>query len=254
MADFYNDEEACRAFRAMPYREYLQTPWWRRRSDRRIRQAGSRCERCGGRSRLESHHRTKEAYERLGAERDIDLEVLCRDCHEGTHVDETRRHNLGVYLKLASETLRLDQPTNVADFKEALIRRCKSLKIPLDHRVDDAISATQGRLSLAREARRQEVKVLLDTLPELPPITKSEAIALCRKLRVPIPFRSMPSTYGVGSGVAAVRARAAAQLKAAACPQCKRTGACLSRVQPGSLWCSACQHRWEMPIDQGKSG
>jgi ribosomal protein L37AE/L43A len=37
---------------------------------------------------------------------------------------------------------------------------------------------------------------------------------------------------------------AAAAITAARCPQCDRTGARVSRVQPGDLFCSWCNHRW----------
>src|SRR2546429_305425 len=154
MADLLpNSLDEIQRLRLLPYHDgpggYLDSLWWTRRRDARIRQAGGRCERGGGVTiRGEGHHVNAGADERLGEERDRDLEVLCPDCHDRHHHDETRKHNLGVYLKLASETIRLEHPTTIADFKVGLVARCKTLRIPIDHRIDDAISATQGRLSL----------------------------------------------------------------------------------------------------------
>lgn len=60
------------------YLKYLESPEWRvRRADALLR-GGSVCCRCGTNKRLEVHHKT---YERLGNEKDEDLEVLCHECH-----------------------------------------------------------------------------------------------------------------------------------------------------------------------------
>lgn len=67
----------------MPYREYLETPWWQELRRSKVRAAGFRCEWCGGgRRRLDVHHLT---YERRGYELWEDLIVLCRACHEAEH-------------------------------------------------------------------------------------------------------------------------------------------------------------------------
>ncbi len=51
--------------RALPYREYLQTPHWKRRRQDKVRVAGYRCQLCNrGAVTLNVHHRT---YERRGA-------------------------------------------------------------------------------------------------------------------------------------------------------------------------------------------
>ena len=69
--------------RAMPYKEYLQTPHWKRKREEKVRAAGRRCQLCNrGSVSLNVHHRT---YERLGEELDEDLTVLCRDCHNTFH-------------------------------------------------------------------------------------------------------------------------------------------------------------------------
>jgi hypothetical protein len=64
--------------RAMPFAEYLQTPEWLRTRAAALERAGERCaveER--HRTHLDVHHRSRE---RLGAEEDSDLVVLCRSC------------------------------------------------------------------------------------------------------------------------------------------------------------------------------
>ena len=64
------------------YREYLGSWDWLWTRKRALHRAGYRCERCRSAEHLEVHHLT---YERLGHERDEDLEVLCRDCHAVHH-------------------------------------------------------------------------------------------------------------------------------------------------------------------------
>jgi len=72
-----------RAARRAWYREeYLRSAHWRARRERALQLAGYRCERCGAPAPLDVHHLT---YARIGRERDRDLRVLCRACHEDEH-------------------------------------------------------------------------------------------------------------------------------------------------------------------------
>lgn len=73
------------------YQAYLRSHHWRQLRKRAIAQARYRCRRCGRAderqdkkkgSRLNVHHQT---YERVGAERPGDLEVLCWRCHQAVH-------------------------------------------------------------------------------------------------------------------------------------------------------------------------
>ena len=66
----------------LPYSEYLKTEWWQQRRVKALARAEHRCQVCNSDKRLEIHHRT---YERLGHERDADLVVLCRTCHQLFH-------------------------------------------------------------------------------------------------------------------------------------------------------------------------
>ena len=78
------------------YQRYLNSPHWRQRREKRVLVAGGRCEfrpdsgnwdrkygtlygdRCNRDTNLEVHHRH---YDSIGAEKDEDLEVLCRFHH-----------------------------------------------------------------------------------------------------------------------------------------------------------------------------
>lgn len=61
------------------YEEYIKSPEWKRRADEAKKRVGWRCQVCNGEGPLDAHHRT---YKNLGHELDIDITVLCRDCHE----------------------------------------------------------------------------------------------------------------------------------------------------------------------------
>lgn len=61
------------------YLTYMRSPEWQARRAKSLRLAGNKCQVCGRKGvRLECHH---NSYERLGAERDNDLIMLCKSCH-----------------------------------------------------------------------------------------------------------------------------------------------------------------------------
>ncbi len=68
--------------RGLRYADYLQTEWWKWRRQRTLKLAGYQCQRCARKGLLQVHHKT---YERLGNERDADLEAVCGFCHERQH-------------------------------------------------------------------------------------------------------------------------------------------------------------------------
>ena len=77
--------DACRhrgARTQLPYSEYLKTEYWQIRRARALKAGAYKCRMCGAVDGLEVHHNT---YERLGHERDADLIVLCRHCHQLFH-------------------------------------------------------------------------------------------------------------------------------------------------------------------------
>lgn len=66
----------------MSYAEYLRTPHWADVRAGAIERAGDRCQVCAKRYHLHVHHNN---YSNLGNEPDVDLFVMCVDCHERYH-------------------------------------------------------------------------------------------------------------------------------------------------------------------------
>ena len=62
------------------HRRRIRSKEWRELKQRLLRERGARCQRCGDDDppSLVLHHNT---YERLGHERDDDLELVCGKCH-----------------------------------------------------------------------------------------------------------------------------------------------------------------------------
>jgi hypothetical protein len=80
-------EATTEKYRAMPYEQYLRTVHWRAFRARILKDRDRTCEECGERYGLiDVHHLT---YENLGCERDRDVVVLCRECHEKEHGNGT---------------------------------------------------------------------------------------------------------------------------------------------------------------------
>jgi hypothetical protein len=73
---------------AMPYREYLRTPEWRRIRAATLHRANYECALDPTHTAaLHVHHRT---YDRRGAEQPSDLLVLCEECHRVHHAHHGR--------------------------------------------------------------------------------------------------------------------------------------------------------------------
>ncbi len=90
LAEYLDVEERRALLKKLNYREqYLRSDHWRAARKVAIQRAGYRCQRCGATGRLDAHHLT---YQRLGAEDDQDLEVLCRPCHDGVASRMRRLH------------------------------------------------------------------------------------------------------------------------------------------------------------------
>ncbi len=71
-----------RARKKLTYRQYLQTDHWQAKRKEALQHFHSRCAVCAATEQLEVHHKN---YSNPFAERMMDLEVLCRGCHENTH-------------------------------------------------------------------------------------------------------------------------------------------------------------------------
>lgn len=61
------------------YQQYLQSPQWEEKRNKKLQDYGHRCQLCNSVHSLHVHHRT---YERLGNEDMNDLTVLCSICHK----------------------------------------------------------------------------------------------------------------------------------------------------------------------------
>ena len=131
--------------RAVPpshYQVYLNSSEWRRTRNRALKRAGFQCSKCPARRSLEVHHLT---YERLGCERDADIEVLCVTCHRGEHLANPDQTSLGVYLKLASVAVQAEPFASIADIAEAIRCACAEFKIPAKpERINSAIAVVIG--------------------------------------------------------------------------------------------------------------
>ena len=78
----YFDIEECLYLRNIPYTEYLQTKHWKDIRKKALIRANHKCRMCGSKEKLQVHHNT---YNNLGNERNEDLTVLCKECHEFLH-------------------------------------------------------------------------------------------------------------------------------------------------------------------------
>lgn len=65
--------------RSRQYESYLNSFDWYLKRRAALGRANNRCQKCGETRGLEVHHLT---YAHLGAEREEDLLVVCKDCHE----------------------------------------------------------------------------------------------------------------------------------------------------------------------------
>lgn len=171
------------------YARYLQSPYWRRRRNEALRDAGWQCQRCPSRTGLQVHHRT---YVNLGAEQPGDLEVLCRPCHEGEHLMQDQREHAGVYVRVVSAALKEGRFESMADLLDAVKTACSRLRIP--YRSEQIWSAVRDL-----DAKR---KGILDA-PERPvvvtpvvhrDITRTDAVEILRRLNVKVGLREMPQT------------------------------------------------------------
>lgn len=86
ISDAANDFTQKRLTPWSDYSEYLHSARWRAMRARKMARCGGICERCHRSWRdygfLDVHHLD---YRRFGAEREADLIVLCRECHNAEH-------------------------------------------------------------------------------------------------------------------------------------------------------------------------
>lgn len=137
-------DPAIRTARARDfYLAYLNSPAWKTRRNRALHLAKWRCRRCPSKRDLQVHHTT---YERLGAEWDSDLEVLCANCHEGHHLEETAKSDLGIYIRIASEVVREKPLDSIAELSESTKILCAKYRVPYDGaHIHRALELVTGR-------------------------------------------------------------------------------------------------------------
>jgi len=73
--------------KAMPYKEFLKTPYWKAITQKKMKEAGFKCQMCNKEGLLSTHHRT---YDIHGMEifNLKELIVICQDCHKKHHNKE----------------------------------------------------------------------------------------------------------------------------------------------------------------------
>jgi len=188
------------------YLAYLNSPAWRARRSRKLQDAGWRCERCAAKRELQVHHRS---YERLGAEWDSDLEVLCVDCHEAQTIEDTAKSDVGIFLKLASQALRAAPFSSIADLAEDTKQLCAQHHVPYDgHHVHRALELITG----TRLKRVWRPPALRHVPPDPEVISAQEAHEILCRLGIVGGLRPMPRTLTEveeqAAHVAKVRAQA----------------------------------------------
>lgn len=174
--------------RALAYADYLKTAHWRKTRNSALTRAGWKCGRCQSNVGLQVHHLS---YERVGEERDADLEVLCKSCHEGLHFDESRKANIGVYLKLASDCIKQGD-WSFSDLTEALYQACRQNGIPRNARA--IARAVETVLTNRWKPPTAASAAALKADPR--PFTQSEAVDLLRDMGLTVPIRTMPTLRG----------------------------------------------------------
>ncbi len=160
------------------YRSYLNSPHWRMVRNAAMKRANYRCHKCGSKRDPNVHHKT---YERLGNERDEDLEVLCFGCHNGHHLEEARSEPSGVYVKLVSEVVANNPFAQVADIADEAKRLCLKHKVPIDVAlIDKAISLV---CSTRLKDGQKPYQSVVEALEDLQPLTHAQTVELLARLR-----------------------------------------------------------------------
>ena len=81
----------------MKYTDYLQSEEWKEKRKRIWRRAKGKCERCSFRNGSHVHL----TYARIYCERDEDLALYCKPCHEFVHLRlKVDPRNLDAYLDM----------------------------------------------------------------------------------------------------------------------------------------------------------
>jgi len=181
--DVDRESSARRADAPSHYRAYLNSSHWLMVRNAALKRANYRCHKCGSKRDPNVHHKS---YERLGNERDEDIEVLCFTCHNGLHLEQAQEEPVGVYVKIVSDVLACNPVAQIADISDETKRFCLAHKIPVKVAlIDKAISLVCGtRMKDGKQPYQSVVDVPQDKwVPDLP-LTAAQAVEMLARLRV----------------------------------------------------------------------
>jgi hypothetical protein len=162
------------------YLAYLNSSSWRMTRNRALRLAGYTCHRCHGKRDLQVHHKT---YERLGAERDSDLEVLCQTCHNHHHREEAPRgDDSGTYRLLVSQVVKATPMASYADISDDVKHLCLKSGIPIDiPRIDRAISLVCS--TRLKDGQRPYVSPVEDKSTPVEAMSHAQTVEILARIR-----------------------------------------------------------------------
>lgn len=96
------------------FNEYIAPFWWENASNTARKRAGYKCERCGSTDRIEVHHKEKlpltekswngkklAKYHNNPLNRQENLIVLCRKCHDKEHTNEKEKEQRKLQMSLS---------------------------------------------------------------------------------------------------------------------------------------------------------
>lgn len=152
------------------------------RRQRALKLARYCCHRCGSRRPLQVHHKT---YDRLGAEWDQDLEVLCVTCHEAaTEPDSPDQESK--YFVFARMALRAAPFAGLGQLFEAVKLLCAANKISYDSgRITRAVELVTGK-------RLIRPPTAVDRRPRSAALTDAQAHELFTRLELTASLKAMP--------------------------------------------------------------
>lgn len=174
------------------YEEYLQTPVWRKTRGRALAAASWKCSKCSARIELQVHHLN---YLRVGSELLTDLQVLCRACHEGAHVEQDQQQHTGVYIKLVALVLASGTYESFSDLLTDVKDACRKAGVPYN---SEAVWAATRDLDAKRKGILDAPERVMPPRPEARdyrPFGLAESVEIMRKLlNVKVGLRSMPAS------------------------------------------------------------
>jgi hypothetical protein len=153
-----------------------------------------RCQQCGAGRALQVHHRT---YDRVGAEWDEDLQVLCADCHRGETIQQM--HDIPqarVFLKLAAEVLKEQPYATFADLASDVKDRCAKLGIHADFTAIDKALSVLSASSRVTPPPAQTASELHERTTQGRPISHQEAREFLVRMDFAPLIKSWPAPKG----------------------------------------------------------